>query len=199
MASAWSVLWDAFGEHGLPEELLCDRAFAGGHPGLPTVSWIEGRLIRLGIRPIHGRPYHPQTQGKVERLHGTLEREVWPYVDRSSQKAFARVLERWRQEVYNTVRPHESLGGHPPSSRYAPSPRPRPGKLPAAAYPAGSVLRRVANGGDVSWQGCRVLVGAGLVGEWVRVEEQQEEAVFFYCWKAIRRLRTNDLKRTELL
>ena len=28
---------------------------------------IDSKLVRLGIRPIHGRPYHPQTQGKIER------------------------------------------------------------------------------------------------------------------------------------
>ena len=33
-------------------------------------------LIRLGIRVAHGRPYHPQTQGKDERFHRTLQFEV---------------------------------------------------------------------------------------------------------------------------
>ena len=40
------------------------------------VSWFDSRLIRLGVRPAHGRPYHPQTQGKVERLHGSSAREL---------------------------------------------------------------------------------------------------------------------------
>ena len=33
-------------------------------------------LMRLGIKVSHGRPYHPQTQGKEERFHRTLNAEV---------------------------------------------------------------------------------------------------------------------------
>jgi transposase InsO family protein len=199
MASAWKVLWATFGEYGLPEDLLCDGAFAASHLGVPTVSWIEGRLIRLGIRPVHGRPYHPQTQGKVERLHGTLEREVWPYVDHTSKTGFTAAVERWRREVYNPLRPHEALQGRPPLSRFTPSPRPRPGTLPAVTYPAGSVLRKVSNGGDISWSGYRILVGAGLTGETVRVEETPDTVCVSYSWKEIRRLPHGQLMRGPLL
>jgi transposase InsO family protein len=199
MASAWNVLWSTFGEYGLPESLLCDGAFAGGHAGVPTLSWIEGRLIRLGIRPVHGRAYHPQTQGKVERLHGTLEREVWPYVDTSSQARFGAAVEQWRCEVYNPLRPHEALSGRPPLSRFALSPRVRPATLPAAKYPAGTVLRKVSNGGDISWSGYRILVGAGLTGEAVRVEELENSVCVSYLWKEIRRIPHGQLVRERLL
>jgi transposase InsO family protein len=199
MKTAWQVLWATFGEYGLPEQLLCDGSFAGSHAGLPTVSWIEGRLIRLGIRPVHGRCYHPQTQGKVERLHGTLEREVWQYVDRSDAKSFAWAVERWRREVYNPVRPHEALDGRPPLSRFAPSPRPRPARLPEVSYPAGSLLRKVANGGDISWRGYRLLVGAGLCGEVVRVEERDRAVAVHYAWKEIRVVPHEQLRKGDLL
>lgn len=188
MKSAWEVLWETFGDYGLPENLLCDGAFAGSHAGIPTVSWIEGRMIRLGIRPVHGRAYHPQTQGKVERLHGTLEREVWPFVDRSSTERFAQEVERWRREVYNPQRPHEALAGRVPLSRFAPSPRVRPARLPGVSYEVGSVLRRVAAGGDISWRNYRILVGAGVVGEQVRVEDRDHEVGIYYGWKEVRRV-----------
>lgn len=32
--------------------------------------------MRLGVRTCHGRPYHPQTQGKDERFHRTLNVEL---------------------------------------------------------------------------------------------------------------------------
>jgi hypothetical protein len=124
----------------------------------------------------------------VERLHATLESEVWPRVDRTSEAAFARDLERWRREVYNVLRPHESLGDLPPLSRFAPNPRLRPQALPEVSYPAGSVLRKVNAGGDVSWSGYRLLVGAGVVGEWVRVEDTDHEVRLYYDWKEIRRV-----------
>jgi transposase InsO family protein len=199
MASAWAVLWETFGEFGLPEELLCDNAFGTQYPGLPTLSWFEARLIRLGIRPAHGRPYRPQTQGKVERLHGTLEAEVWPHVDRGSAAAFARGVQRWRTEVYNAVRPHEALGGQPPLRFFRPSERPRPARPPAASYPAGSVTRKVDKGGDISWSGYRILVGAGLTGEAVRVEERDQEVAVYYCWKQVRCLATAQLVKGKYL
>src|SRR5262249_14196734 len=174
MATAWKVLWATFGEYGLPASLLCDGAFAASHAGIKTVSWIEGQLIRLGIEPVHGRAYHPQTQGKVERLHGTLEREVWPHVDRTSRRTFAEQIEKWRCEVYNPLRPHEALDGRPPLTRFAPNARVRPVRIPEVSYATGSVLRKVANGGDISWLGYRILVGAGLVGETVAIEDQDK-------------------------
>ena len=109
-------------------------------------------------------------------------------MDRSDVKRFAREVERWRREIYNPVRPHEALAGRPPLSRFAPSPRVRPKQLPEASYPSGSVLRKVAGGGDISWRGYRILVGAGLVGESVRVEDRENDTAVFFCWKQIRQV-----------
>src|SRR5438876_1170882 len=164
-ARAWDVLWGVFAGCGLPEAILCDNAFGSSGPG---VSWFEARPMRPGIRAAHGRPYHPQTRGKVERLHGTLEREVFPRPGRGDRAAFEAGLERWRREVYNAARPHESLGDLPPVCRWRPSPRRRPETLPAAEYPPGSVVLRVASVGGVRSGNARVLAGGGLVGEWVR-------------------------------
>lgn len=122
----WTLLWGLFGEVGLPEALLCDNAFAVRQAMPGTLSRFEANLIRLNIRPIHGRPYHPQTQGKVERLHGTFEREMYPLVRTDNDDAFRQDTLRWRQG-YNRLRPHEALGDEPPMTRWRPSDRPRPG------------------------------------------------------------------------
>jgi transposase len=199
MKSAWEVLWGTFAEHGLPESLLCDNAFGASHGGLRTVSWFEARLIRLGIHVLHGRAYHPQTQGKVERLHGTLAKEVWPFVDRGNREAFGTAIDRWRREVYNPVRPHESLEGRPPLSRFGPNPRKRPAQLPEVSYPATQTLRKVANGGDISWRGYRILVGAGVSGETVGVEDRDNEVSVHYGWKKIRGVPHAKLAKGRLL
>jgi hypothetical protein len=46
--------------------------------GDTTGSWtaLELWLMRQGIRVGHSRPYHPQTQGKLERFHRSLKAEV---------------------------------------------------------------------------------------------------------------------------
>lgn len=199
MPTAFAVLWNAFGEFGLPESVLCDNAFGTTFQVPKTLSWFDAQLIRLGIDPLHGRPYHPQTQGKVERLNGTLEREVWPRVRRDSLTHFAEDINRWRAEVYNPLRPHEALGGQPPLSRFAPSPRPRPATMPEVEYPPGSILRKVSTVGDVRWRTYRILAGRGLVGQWVRIEDRGHEVALYYAWKQIRCLANEQLQRDTML
>jgi transposase InsO family protein len=196
MARAWNVLWNVFGEYGLPEAILCDNAFGSSGRG---VSWFEARLMRLGVRVTHGRPYHPQTQGKVERLHGTLESEVFPRLDRGDRLAFEAGLDRWRREVYNVIRPHESLGDLPPVCRWRVSERVRPRVLPAVEYPAGSVLRRASAGGVIRWRNAKLLAGNGVVGQWVRIEETGTAVELWYGPYRIRQIPLDQLQNSGLL
>jgi transposase InsO family protein len=186
LGTAWPVLWDLFGEYGLPEALLSDGAFAARHEAGGGVSELDQRLIRLGVRPIHGRPYHPQTQGKVERLHGTLERELLNFGVRSdSLDHFGQDRDRWRQ-TYNLLRPHESLGDCPPISRYRKSPRTRPATLPEIQYPPDALLRRVSQVGDIRYRQVRISLSRSLHGQWVRIEEREDEVAVYYAWKLLR-------------
>jgi transposase InsO family protein len=199
MKTAWNVLWDVFGEYGLPETILCDNAFGSNFSHLPSISWFESRLLRLGIRPTHGRPYHPQTQGKVERLHGTLVREVFPKLDISSLEAFTAGLDHWRHTIYNPLRPHEAVGDQPPLTRWKPSPRPRPVVLPPVIYPPGSVLRRVGSNGIFEYHRARILAGQGLAGEPVRIEEEDGYLVVSYATKELRRIPLDNLNQSGIL
>lgn len=198
MKTAFEVLWNTFGEFGLPDALLCDNAFSTTYSVPKTLSWFEARLIRLGVQPLHGRPYHPQTQGKVERFHGTLERELWPHVRRDKLEHFRRDLDHWRLKVYNTRRPHEALADDPPSARFQASNRPRPKILPHVEYPADALLRRVSKAGDVSWRGYRFVAGHALVGELIRIEETDQEIGLFYSWKKIRAIPRSVLQRDKI-
>lgn len=200
MATAWAVLWDTFAEYGLPDAILCDNAFGtNGTPHSPGLSWFESRLLRLGVRTAHGRPYHPQTQGKVERLHGTLTREVYPRLDRSTLAAFTAGLDHWRQAVYNPVRPHEALADRPPLTRWRPSPRRRPDVLPPVEYPPGSTLRKVGSNGLFEYRRARILAGQGLAGEAVRLMETDGHLVVVYITKELRRIPLEHLQRTGII
>ena len=199
MKTAFDVLWNTFGEFGMPESLLCDNAFSTAFQVPKTVSWFDSQLILLGIQPIHGRPYHPQTQGKVERIHGTLEREVWPHVRRDTLPHFTEDINRWRTNVYNVIRPHEALGDKTPISRFHPSPRPRPSKIPDVEYPPGSITRKVSTSGDIRWRGCRILAGRGLVGQFVRIEETDHEIAVYFASKQVRGIAHDQLKPGTML
>lgn len=133
----------AFREYGLPDSVLSDNGpqFAGPHKGL---SFFERFLMDLDIRPIHGRPIHPQTQGKIERFHRTLKQEALRTTPATMAEAKTR-LENWRW-LYNEVRPHHALGMKPPASIYTASSRsyfePKP-----YVYEDGAKLIKVNNWG----------------------------------------------------
>jgi transposase InsO family protein len=196
--TTWQWLWEAFGEFGLPESLLSDNAFGTTHQHPKTLSQFDCKLVRLGIRPLHGRPHHPQTQGKVERLNGTIQRELYPRARTDRLEHFEADADRWRR-VYNNLRPHEALGDQPPLSRWRPSPRPRPDELPPVEYPPGSVLRKVSKVGDINYRGYRILAGYGLIGQDVRIEERDDALVLYYSWKRIRVVPVDRLQRGIML
>jgi hypothetical protein len=202
MARAWDVLWAAFAEAGLPRQVLADNAFNATGVDRPAgLSWFDARLVRLGIAPAHGRPYHPQTQGKAERLHGSAARELIRFDARRDTPAhFAADCARYRRD-YNTVRPHEALGDLPPAARWRPSPRPRPAALPdpEGFYPAGAELRKVCHEGIVRVDGRRILVGRGIRGQTVRVERPGREVVVSYCAREVRRLSHDQFVRDTVL
>jgi len=89
----------------------------------PDNAWAYARsrlvrdaLARKKIRHLTTKPYRPRTNGKIERLHQTMARE-WAYgLVYQSHHDRAAALPHWLHH-YNTARPHNSLGGHPPTSR----------------------------------------------------------------------------------
>jgi transposase InsO family protein len=182
LVRAWNLLWEVFKEVGMPQAILCDNAFSGSI----GLSWFDVRLVRLGIRPIHGRAYHPQTQGKVERFHGSAKRELINFnARRDTLEHFQEDAARWRQ-TYNTIRPHEAIGDVPPMTRWKPSSRPRPDTLPEVSYPPDAILRRVSHAGDFRYQNARIVVGRALHGQTVRIEERDHDIGVYYSWKQVR-------------
>lgn len=200
MASAWAVLWDVFGDAGLPEQVLTDNAFnTMGTPRPAGISAFDARLVRLGIKPSHGRPYHPQTQGKVERLNGTSVRELIGFNARRDRPEHFEVDCRTWRGVYNTLRPHEAIGDLPPVRRWRPSPRPRPRTLPEVVYEPGAVLRTVGATGVVGYDGHRILCGRGIAGQQVQLLEQDHELVVRYATQTIRKLSTRGLRKDTVV
>ena len=137
----------------------------------------------------HGRPHHPQTQGKEERFHRTLKlevisrRPVWHSLG-EMQQAF----DAWRYE-YNFERPHEALGLESPASRYAPSLRSLPATLLPVEYDAEFEVRRVQENGRIKFQGLHLFVGKGFSGEPVGLR-QVADGVWnvYYCHQRIVRI-----------
>jgi len=98
---------------GYPAALLSDNAavFSGGSRQGKVL--LESELERLGIRPSHARPYHPQTCGKVERFHQTQKRWLAKQPAAITLVELAAQLDRFRVD-YNLHRPHRALGRRTP-------------------------------------------------------------------------------------
>jgi transposase InsO family protein len=179
----------AFERYGLPERILMDNGSPWGSAGQGLHTRFSAGLIRLGISVWHGRPLHPQTQGKDERFHRTLKLEVisqqpvWhdiPYV----QTAF----DRWRPE-YNFKRPHEALDFAVPASRFAPSARALPRRVPDIQYGSDFLVRKVMDNGRIKFKGEPYFVGKAFIGDPVGLL-QVGEAVWevYYCHQRIVRI-----------
>jgi len=188
-ATVASHLAAVFERYGLPRRVLCDNGPPWGTTwgtdgaGRRRPHWtrLGAWLVRRGITLTHGRPYHPQTQGKQERFHRTLDVEVIAPADgglgfagpASCQARF----EAWRPE-YNEVRPHEGIGLAVPASRYTVSPRAAPSSEPVVAYDVGTEVRRVGGSGEISFRGREYRVGKGFAGERVGLRPSEHDGVW---------------------
>ncbi len=183
----------AFRRYGLPRRMLADNGSpwgaAGGTASDGTWTRLSVWLARLGVPVSHGRPRHPQTQGKEERFHRTLVAEVlrWrPFADLADAQA---TLDPWRF-TYDHERPHEALGMGVPAGRYTPSARPFPERLPSVEYDAADVARRVRSDGCVQFHGRMVMVGSALIGELVALRPTRDQGLWdvYYCQQFVGRV-----------
>jgi len=193
LISTWNALWEFFGQFGLPGSILSDNDQI--FHGTVGPSQFEARLMRLDINVLHGRPYHPQTQGKVERLNGTLECDLLRDGYFASCEELQSGFDRFRYE-YNFERPHEALGMDFPGSRYRPSTRARPEKLPEMEYCSKALLRKVRKDGWISFDGHCFEVGRGLHGEQVEVREHDDGIEIYYGLYRLQGRRWDDTVRT---
>jgi transposase InsO family protein len=142
-----SIIFEQF---GLPERMLMDNGSPWGndiqHPSTIFTTW----LIRLGIVVSHGRSYHPQTQGKNERLNRTLQAEVISRFSMATIPECQSRFDAWQHD-YNYIRPHEALQLDTPSTHYCLSPRPFPTMLPPVTYDSDDLIRKVDDSGKISF------------------------------------------------
>ena len=178
-----------FGRYGLPAEILSDNGPPWGslHDGTGRAFTALGVwLIELGITIRHGRPYHPQTQGKDERFHRTLQAEV---IGRRQFRDLAhvqRAFDAWRH-VYNCERPHQALDLEVPIRRYSPRPRSLPERIEPYPYAAGCVMRRVAQTGTIGFAGYLWRVGKAFAGRDVALRPTDTDGLHdvFFCHQRV--------------
>jgi transposase InsO family protein len=157
-------LAEAFERYGLPVRINADNGAPWGSPrqvesGLSALTvW----LIRLGVRVTHSAPYHPQTNGKIERFHRSLKTELLAGQAFTDLQQAQHAFEHWRAR-YNHERPHDALGLDTPASRYRPSQRSYPSRLPDIEYAEQDTVLNVTWNGEVRFGERRFKVSNALV------------------------------------
>ena len=108
--NALKVLDEAIKHHGKPASIMTDHGsqfYANEAEARKRgESEFEKRLVELDIKQILARIKHPQTNGKLERIHGEIQRKL---------PEFEAILMRTSDPIdlfmkwYNYDRPHRSL------------------------------------------------------------------------------------------
>jgi transposase InsO family protein len=166
-----------FRRYGLPERMLTDNGAPWGSDAVHRHTWLTVWLLELGVAVSHGRPYHPQTQGKDERFHRTLTAEV---IGRRAFADLAQCQQRfdaWRV-VYNTQRPHEALALATPASRYCPSQRSFPEKIEPFDYGPEAIVRRVDGDGWLSFRNRPIKLGRAFSYRRVALRATDQDGCF---------------------
>jgi transposase InsO family protein len=112
-------------EYGPPASTLTDNGsvftsrFTGGRNAFEYI------LPLLGVRQKNGAPGHPQTQGKTERFHQTLQRWLTARPAARTTLELQHQLDEFR-EHYNERRPHRALNRRTPGEAYRATPKAAP-------------------------------------------------------------------------
>jgi transposase InsO family protein len=99
--------------YGFPASLLSDNAAVFSGRSRRGKVALELELESRAIVVKHSTPYHPQTCGKVERLHQTLKLFLAKQAPAGSLAVLQAQLDAFR-EYYNQRRPHRALGRQTP-------------------------------------------------------------------------------------
>jgi transposase InsO family protein len=183
-ATVQAVLVQLLRSHGLPEAFYVDNGspWGGGVPGQWTRFGVW--LAKLGIAVIHARPYHPQGRGKNERFHRTLDAELLDLRRPTDLRDAQRAFDSFRH-LYNRQRPHQGIGMAVPASRYRPSRRAFPDRLPEPAYDAGEIVRKVPASKDyISFKGRLWKVPQAFRGETLAIRPRSPDGRYDICFAA---------------
>ena len=171
----------AFCEFGLPKSVLCDNGgqFIGLRQGF---TQFEKWLMCLDVLPIHCKVRHPQTQGKIERFHKSLNRELIKHNSFFDIDQANVAMQAWRDK-YNNIRPHEALDMLTPSDVYVKSNREYTHKIQSYEYSGLFPIKKVNFKGYVSIDNQRLYFSETFAGDYIEFRPNPLGDSFFACFR----------------
>jgi transposase InsO family protein len=150
-ADALAAVADAATTLGWPTRFLSDNATAFRFV-------LADALAQVGVAAGHSRPYHPQTNGKVERFHLTNKKWLAKQPSAASITELQTQLDTFRF-IYNHHRPHRSLNRQRPADVWIAAPKTGPATQQLGA--TSRVYRGIVDNGKLRlgrrW---RITIGA---------------------------------------
>jgi transposase InsO family protein len=179
-AGVWQGLTRTFETYGVPEAMLMDH-------GTPWWSMVNGHgltklaveLIRQGIDLHYSGLRHPQTQGKIERMHRSLKHRIYGWGRPRTLAESVEKLAAFRSE-YNQVRPHEALGMEVPARHYPSSPRAYNPQPRAWEYEPGVLVKALNAEGFLEYQQRRYFVCEALAQQPVGAQRIENKLLVRY-------------------
>lgn len=132
-ADVVETFFDAAQQYGPPASFLSDNAAVFSGRSRRGKVPLEVELESRGIEVKHSTPYHPQTCGKVERLHQTLKLYLRQQAPAQSLAQLQLQLDAFRL-YYNQHRPHRALGRQTPISVFDTKVKATPSPKQAATH-----------------------------------------------------------------
>lgn len=175
-AAQWGYAFEFAGQHfGIPGpvKLYLDNG-VGGVPSFGFLPSLVNRALSVGAEVTYIPPAEPWRNGRLERVHWSMEREYWRQEAHSSTKEALSGLADYIN-WHNTERPHTALRYQSPVSR-APwipitdftlnNPKPQPDQVKGLI----TAIRLVDNKGIFNlWQRDDVLLTKTLAGHYIRM------------------------------
>ena len=192
-------LINAFETCGVPHAMLMDHGVpwwsTSNNHGLTRLSV---NLIEQGIKLYFSGIRHPQTQGKVERFHRTLNESIRHKGRPVTFSAWKLALKSFCYE-YNYIRPHEALQMATPSEYYQPSQKTYNPNPKEWEYPEGAVVEKLNTRGWLGKSRVRYFVSEALAEKQVRIEQIENKLIVSYRHMYIREIETETGKTKSLL
>jgi transposase InsO family protein len=184
---AWIAFCLAAAVWGMPAGMLSDNGLAFSGKLRRVEVFFEHQLREAGVRPMTGRPYHPQTTGKVERFQQTLKKWLRRQPLAATLAELQAQLDRF-QQIYNCERRHQGIGNVTPISRWRATPVSGPASEPLAHpdWPARELHSVVEPTGCVTTKDHRFHIGAEWQGRQAVVLVDRTRANVFIDGELVR-------------
>lgn len=119
--------------YGAPASTLTDNGLVYTTRFRGSKNAFEYLIASMGITQKNGHPYHPQTQGKIERFHQTLKLWLTAQPRATTHTELQTQLDKFRT-IYNEQRPHRALDRQTPRQAYDATIKATPANQPLSVH-----------------------------------------------------------------